>query len=388
MATGKEFWKFGRCEMRTNVAGIEIDNPIVIASGPWTRGRHRLEKALSLGAGAIVTESIVSESYPDLIPRYDYDIQSRGIENIRLYSGADLETWIADLEYVNENSRFGSNTKLIASVMGSSPSELAYLAKKIEKTGVDGIELGIACPMGEGAEIIAGVPAKVSEYVEAVVSAVDLPVSVKLSAATGNLPLIVKRCVRAGASGISGIDTLRSILSIDIESGRPGLSTYGGYSGAPIRPIGLSAVAGMAQTTSLPIMGIGGVGCAENVIEYIMAGAASVGIGSQILIDGYEVVSEVIKETEEWFISHNVESVDDIRGSALRYLRSFDEIKMVDRHSRVEGKCADAVCLKCIRGCLDGAISFDNVIKIDESKCSGCGLCISKCPEQKLKLMW
>ena len=120
--------------------------------------------------------------------------------------------------------------------MGTSPSELSYIAKKIEKTGIDGIEIGFACPMGEGQDIIAGDPERVYAYTCEVVKAVH-----------GNLSAVVEAAGKAGASGISGIDTLRCILKINIETGKPDLPTYGGYSGAPIRPIGLATISSRDQ---------------------------------------------------------------------------------------------------------------------------------------------
>ena len=374
--------------MKTKLIGMEINNPIIIAPGPWTRGRDRLERALKLGAGALFTETIVSESYPDLKPRYDYSSVNGGVENIRLYSGADLETWIDDLNYINDKDRFGSATRVIASIMGSSPSEAVYIARKIVKTGVDGIELGVACPMGEGPEIVAGDPAKVYEYTKAVVDAVDIPVSVKISAATGNLPAVVKSCIKAGASGISGIDTIRCILSIDTDTGRPGLPTYGGYSGAPIRPIGLSAVAGIAQTTSLPIAGMGGIQNVEHAIEYIMAGASAAGIGSEILIKGYDVVSKCVAGIDDWFEKHNITDIEQIRGATLRYLKSFEEIKDENKHAEVKASCIESECAECMLCCLEDAISMDGRISVDQDKCTGCGLCVRMCPEHKLELVW
>ncbi len=125
-----------------------------------------------------------------------------------------------------------------------------------------------------------------------------MPVSVKLSAGIGNLSAVVEAAGKAGVSGISGIDTLRCILKIDIESGKPDLPTYGGYSGAPIRPIGLATIASIAQCTDLPVIGMGGIENYENLIEYIMAGASAGGIGTAILLHGYDVVTQTIQDLE------------------------------------------------------------------------------------------
>ena len=267
----------------TDFMGLSLKNPVVIAPGPWSRG-EKLKDALQCNAGAIITESIVSESYADTSPRYTYSSDNRGLQTIRLYSAAELEEWIHWLEEAKKQKRYGSSSRLIASIMGSSPSELGYLAKKIEKTGIDGIEIGFACPMGEGQDIIAGDPQRVYACASEVVRSVHVPVSVKLSAGTGNLSAVVEAAGKAGVSGISGIDTLRCILKINIETGKPDLPTYGGYSGAPIRPIGLATIASIAQCTDLPIIGVGGIENYENLIEYIMAGASAGGIGTAILL--------------------------------------------------------------------------------------------------------
>ena len=237
---------------------------------------------------------LTGESYPDLSPRYEFSNVTGGLENIRLYSKLDLEEWISILYEVDEKKRFGSSARLIASVMGSSPSELAYIARKVERTGVDGIEMGLACTMGEGPAVVAGDPDKVYEYVKTACDTVSLPVSVKLSSSCANLPLIVRACIMAGAKGVSTIDTVRGILSIDIENMKAGLPTYGGYSGAPIRPIGLSTVAGIAQTSSIPVVGIGGIENYVNLIEYIMAGASAGAVGTGILLRGYDAVREIV----------------------------------------------------------------------------------------------
>lgn len=374
--------------LKTNIMGIEIKNPLVLGSGPWCRGEENLRRALTCGAGAIVTETITGDSYPDVSPRYDYNFRNGGIENIRLYSSLDLETWIHDLKTIEKNGRYGSDTKLIASVMGTSPSELTYIAKKVEKTGVDGIELGLACPMGEGPAVIAGDAEKVYRYVSEVVNAISIPVSVKLSANSWNLPEVVKACSKAGAAGISAIDTIRGILSIDLETGKPGLPTYGGYSGAPVRPIGLSTVAGIAQASSLPILGLGGIESAENVLEYIMAGACAGGLASTVLLRGYDVVDEILAGLDSWFESHNVENIDQIKGKALTGLKAFEEIKAEEKISSISEPCTKTDCDICSRGCLDGAVTNDGKVVIDEDKCTGCGICTRICPAGKFELVW
>ncbi len=376
----------------TDLMGLTLDNPVIIAPGPWSRG-EKLKAALQCNAGAIITESIVSESYSDTCPRYAYSTDNRGLQNIRLYSALELEEWIHWLEEARSQKRYGSSSKLIASIMGTSPSELGYIAKKIEKTGIDGVEIGFACPMGEGQDIIAGDPERVYAYTSEVVKAVHVPVSVKLSAAAGNLSAVVEAAGKAGASGISGIDTLRCILKINIETGKPDLPTYGGYSGAPIRPIGLATIASIAQCTDLPVIGMGGIENHENLIEYIMAGASAGAIGTAILLHGYDVVTRTMQDLERWLQAHGITSIEEIRGRALPELHSFEEIKRDMKQAKLIAACDSASCrecMECIDCCLHNAISpqgsSNDRIQIDAALCDGCGLCVKVCPEQKLTL--
>ena len=376
----------------TDLMRLTLDNPVIIAPDPWSRG-EKLKDALQCNAGAIITESIVSESYSDTCPRYAYSTDNRGLQNIRLYSALELEEWIHWLEEARSQKRYGSSSKLIASIMGTSPSELGYIAKKIEKTGIDGVEIGFACPMGEGQDIIAGDPERVYAYTSEVVKAVHVPVSVKLSAAAGNLSAVVEAAGKAGASGISGIDTLRCILKINIETGKPDLPTYGGYSGAPIRPIGLATIASIAQCTDLPVIGMGGIENHENLIEYIMAGASAGAIGTAILLHGYDVVTRTMQDLERWLQAHGITSIEEIRGRALPELHSFEEIKRDMKQAKLIAACDSASCrecMECIDCCLHNAISpqgsSNDRIQIDAALCDGCGLCVKVCPEQKLTL--
>ncbi|NLD19528.1 MAG: 4Fe-4S binding protein [Clostridiales bacterium] len=375
--------------LKTNIMGIPVDNPVVIASGPWTRGVKKLRKALDSGAGAVITETIVGEIFPDACPQYTYNKTSRGLQNIRLYTGHEFENWIQDLYEINKCKEEKSNCKLIASIMGSTASELCYIAKKVEKTGIDGIEIGLACPMGEGVEIIASNHEKVYEYTKCVVDTVNVPVAVKLSGTIGNLPLVVNAAERAGAAGITGIDTIRCVLNVDIEERRPTLPTYGGYSGSPIRPIALATVAGIVQSTGLPVIGMGGIENYSNLIEFIMLGASAGGIGTGILLNGYPVVKDILDGLKQWMQEHEIGSIEEIRGQALDELRAYKEIKIKNKKAHMIQACGDVNCGMCANCCIEDAIVIeDGLFKLHDDMCTGCGICVDVCPKEKIKLTW
>lgn len=358
-----------------NTMGLNLKNPIIVSAGPWTRGHKNIIKALESGASAIVTESIVGEPYPDVSPRYAYD--GNGLQNIRIYSGLDMEEWLEEFKILKENDRFGLDGLIIANIMASTPSELSYIAGKFQRAGADALELGLACPMGEGLEIIAGNPEKVYSFTKEAVESVDIPVIVKITQSMSNLSEVVGAIKSAGASGISGIDTVRCILSIDVETGKPILPTYGGYSGGPIRPISLATTAGVAQSTDLPIIGIGGVENCQHALEYIMAGASACGVGTSIMINGYEIITKMLEDLNGWFDEKSIKSIDEIRGISLNQLHSFEEIKVEPNKAYVDIPCSNVDCMKCVKCCLDESVEMvNNQIQIDKDSCTGCALCL------------
>lgn len=370
-----------------NTMGLELKNPIIVSAGPWTRGHNKIVEALKSGAAAVVTESIVSEPYPDVSPRYAYN--GRGLQNIRMYSGLDMDGWLKEFQILEENNRFDQDGLIIANIMASTPSELSYIAGKFERAGADALELGLACPMGEGPEVIAGNPEKVYSYTKEAVDSVDIPVMVKLTQSTSNLSEVLDAIKSAGASGITGIDTIRCILSIDTDTGRPILPTYGGYSGGPIRPMGLAMIASAAQSTDLPIFGIGGIESYKHALEYMMLGASACEVGSAVIVNGYNIITEIINDLDNWFKEKNISSIDDIRGISLKELHSFEEIKVEPNKAFMKTSCSNANCMKCIRCCLDYSISMiDNHIEINKDSCTGCALCVDICPENKINMEW
>lgn len=368
--------------INTDFLGLDMKNPVIIAAGPWNRDGAALRQSLASGAGAVVTESIVSDTLLDVRPRIACD--DKGAQNIRLYSDIQIEGWEREMSIAKSGGGI-----VIASISAHTPSELVYLASKLEKFGADAIEISVSNPMGESLEVVASHAEVVFEMTKEVVSAVKLPVLVKLSQNTTNISKVAKAVKAAGGSGVSAINTVRGILGVDIEDAKPTLYTYGGISGEYIRPMGLASVATIAQTVDIPVCGIGGIKTGKHAIEYIMLGASAVQIGTTVMLEGRTAAGKIIKEMEEWFRDHDISSVDDIKGKALRNLKSFDEMKIEPAVSTASGVPCTEECDKCIVACLyDALVREDNVIKADKSKCTGCGVCTFICPEKKLKLSW
>lgn len=368
--------------LKTNFLGLELDNPVIVSAGPWNGDGARLRESLAAGAGAVVTESIVSDTMLDVRPRVACD--ERGAQNIRLYSDIQIEGWDREMSIAKADGGI-----VIASVSGHSPSEVAYLAGKLEKFGADAIEISVSNPAVESLEVMASNAETIYNMTKEVVSTVKIPVTVKLSQNTTNISKVAKAVKEAGGSGVSAINTVRGILGVDIETAKPTLATYGGISGEYIRPLGLACVATIAQTVDIPVCGIGGISSAENVLEYIMLGAGAVQIGTAVLVEGKDTIRKIVQNLDEWTARKGLSSLEEIRGTALANLKSYDEMKFEPSVSTVNGAECTENCEKCITVCMYGAITRKSGrINVDSGKCTGCGICTFICPAKKLKLGW
>ncbi len=362
--------------------GIKLKNPIIVAASPLTGSGSMMRKAVEAGAGAVVTQTIANEVRQNVRPRIAANYL--GMQNIELYSNLTLEEWEREIYYAKER-----DAVVIANILAHTPSEMAYMANKVERFGVDAIELGISIPHGEGVEVLISDMERLYKLTKLAVDSVKIPVMVKFSANVSNLTALAKVAEKAGASAISGIDTLRSILGVDIDRGRVLLPTYGGYSGEGIRPIGLAAIASISQAVKIPVSGIGGINDYKNVIEYIMLGASTVQLCTSLIMNGYGRIGEIIGDLENWLEQKGYSSLRDIRGQALTSLKSFEEITIEPYTAKTSGTCDADNCGICIKTCMYDAISLNNgIIVIDDSKCTGCGLCVSLCEKRLLFLDW
>lgn len=368
--------------MKTDFLGLKMKNPVMIAAGPWSRDGNSLRKGIEAGAGAVVTETIVTDATTDVSPRIAYN--GFGVQNIRMYCDIQVEGWQKDLEYAKQKGGI-----VIASISAHTPSELAYLASKMEIFGADAIEISLSNPMWESLEIVASDPDAIFLMTKEVVSNVKIPVVVKLSQNVTNISRVAKAAKKAGATGVSAINTIRCILGVDLEKCEPTLTTYGGYSGSPIRPLGLASVATVAQAVDLPICGIGGIENYKHVLEYIMLGASAVQVGTAVMLNGYGKITEIVNDLERWEEANGITNIKSIRGKALKNLKSFDEMKVEPITCIANEQTCNIGCNKCIDSCIYAAISkLDNNVTINKEMCEGCGLCNYICPINKLSLAW
>jgi len=288
--------------LETSVGALKMKNPLMLASGILDMTRESMERFNE--AGAVVTKSVGMEERkgygnPSVVELEHGILNAMGLPN----PGADY--------YAKEIEKIGIEN-VIGSIFGKDEKEFAEVAKKFEGR-VKAIEMNMSCPHAGGYG--AGFPTEeIRKTVRAVKESVDMPVFVKLGSEN-----IMERAVEAeagGADAIVAINTVRA-MAIDVDTGIPILANkVGGYSGPAIKPIGVRCVYELAGAVEVPVIGVGGITTAYDVIEYMMAGASAVQIGSGIYYRGDNIFGEICNELREWLKGRNYRSIIDVIGTA------------------------------------------------------------------------
>jgi dihydroorotate dehydrogenase (NAD+) catalytic subunit len=208
---------------------------------------------------------------------------------------------------------------VIGSIFGDTSDKFAMLAKKMESYGAHAVELNLSCPHADKYGLdIGSDPLKVAEVVAAVKNAVKIPVFAKLSPMVPDIAGIAAAAEDAGCDAIVAINTMRA-MKIEVKVGKPVLfNKVGGLSGPPIKPVGVRAVYEIAGRVKIPIIGVGGICTGEDTLEYLMAGASAVQIGSGVHYRGIEIFEKICQEIEEFMDANGHCKLSDVVGMARR----------------------------------------------------------------------
>ena len=288
--------------LETSVGPLKMKNPLMLASGVLDMTRGSMERFSE--AGAIVTKSVGMDERkgygnPSVVELEHGLLNAMGLPN------PGVDEYLKEIEGIDVQ-------KIVGSIFGKDEHEFARVAKKIE-VAVDAIEMNMSCP--HAGSYGAGFPTdKISDAVSAVKESVNIPVFVKLG--MENIGERARAAEEGGADAIVAINTVRA-MSIDIETAVPILSNkVGGYSGPAIKPIGVRCVYELSEEVDIPIIGVGGITTAEDVIEYMMAGASAVQIGTGVYYRGEKIFEEINKELREWLEAHEYGRIKDVIGAA------------------------------------------------------------------------
>ncbi|MGI4886724.1 MAG: NAD-dependent dihydropyrimidine dehydrogenase subunit PreA [Janthinobacterium lividum] len=384
-------------DLSINFAGIGAPNPFWLASAPPTNSGYQVMKAFDAGWGGAVWKTLgvpvvnVSSRYGGVNYR---DKRLVGFNNIELISDRPLADNLREISEVKK--RFPHHA-VIASLMVQSRQEWHDIVRQSQDAGADGFELNFGCPHGmceRGMGSAVGQEPKILQMiVEWVMEVAQKPVIVKLTPNISDITEPAMAARRGGADAISLINTIQSIVGVDIDRFAPypvvdGQGTNGGYCGPAVKPIALNMLKNCAQHPGvrLPMSGIGGIENWRDAVEHILLGASSVQICTAAMHFGFGIIRELVSGLEEYMVEKNFHTISDFVGKALPNVKPWEELNMkyqVKAHIHAE-KCIG--CQLCYTACEDGAHQAirlqagSRVPAIIEDNCVGCNLCSLVCP--------
>lgn len=317
-----------------------------------------------------------------------------GFNNIELITDRPIDVNLREITEVKK--RFPKNA-VIVSLMVETRDEWRDLIRRSEDTGADGLELNFGCPHGmceRGMGSAVGQEPKVCEEITSwAVEASSIPVIVKLTPNISDINRPGEAAVRGGAHALSLINTIKSIIGVDLKRAVPlpyvaGKSTNGGYCGPAVRPIALHMLSQLAQNprVGVPISGIGGIETWHDALEFIYLGAATVQVCTAVMHYGYRIVREMIEGTENFMRDNHFQKIDEMIGKAVP---NYTEWGSLDLNYKRVAKIDASTCIGCQLchvACWDGAHQCihpqtgSRVPLVDEQECVGCNLCQYVCP--------
>lgn len=293
-------------------AGLSLANPTILASGILGYSSESLSRVAKGGAGAVITKSIgveprVGYSNPTVVQAEAGLINAMGLPN------PGIEVYSEEIKF----SKTILRVPVIVSVFGYSAEEYAVVAKRAVEAGADAVELNVSCPHVKqtGAEIGQN-PKLLAEVVQTVKAAINKPLIVKLSPNVTDITVLAHAAVEAGADALTAVNTLRA-MAVDAETMQPILANVkGGLSGPAVKPVALRCVYDIHEAfEDVPIIGCGGISDWRDAVEFFLAGASAVQIGTAVATD-IEVFQTINKGIETYLRRKQIGSVKEIVGLA------------------------------------------------------------------------
>lgn len=297
-------------DLSVELAGLKLDNPTMLASGVLGYSAETLETIVEGGAGAVVTKSV------GLKPRAGYAnptiVQAKcGLINAMGLPNPGIDKFVKEIREMKKVLR----VPLVVSVYGFTAEEYARVAGKTVKAGADAVELNFSCPhVKETGSEFGQNPKILAKVVKEVKTRVDKPVFVKLSPNVANIAEIAEAAVKAGADVLTAINTVKA-MAIDAETAMPILSNkLGGLSGPAIKPIALRCVYEIYEQVKVPIVGCGGITSWRDAVEFLLAGASAIQVGTAVALKGSSVFKMVSRGIGAYLKRKGFRSVGEIVG--------------------------------------------------------------------------
>jgi dihydroorotate dehydrogenase subfamily 1 len=371
--------------LATTVDGLKLPNPFIIGSGPPGTNLSVINRAFKEGWGAVIakTVSLDASKVINVSPRYSklhaLSGEVIGWENIELISDRPFHLWIDEFKRCKDGQPKGA---LIASIMEEYNKDAwIEIVQRCEAAGVDAFELNFSCPHGLPERKMGAAMGQDPEILEVVCgwvkSATTKPVWAKMTPNITHIEEPSRAALRGGATGISAINTIRSVTGVNLDTLRPeptveGYTTPGGYSSKAVKPIALRMVMEIAtmiraEFPGRSLSGLGGIETGEDAAQFILLGSDTVQVCTGVMKFGYECVKPMQDQLLAFMAKHKFETLADFKGKSLDYFTTHADL--VKRQAERKAAQKAATASKVVKS--DGEWSGDEFVKQSDALSRG-----------------
>ena len=388
--------------LKCDLCGIPLENPFLLSSSVVASTYDMCARAFEAGWAGACFKTVCTLDIHEASPRFSAlsgsDGSILGFKNIEQLSDHSVAENMGIFRRLKENypTKF-----ILASIMGQNEAEWGELARLCEENGADAVELNFSCPnMAEGGlgSDIGQLPELVEKFTRAAKQACGIPVIAKLTPNVANMNPAAEAAKRGGADGIAAINTIKSIVGINIHTyvSAPavhGHSAVGGYSGNAVKPIALRFVAELGRNPELKglhLSAMGGVETWQDALEFILLGGSSIQVTTAVMQYGYRIIDDLKAGLNLYLTEKGFRSVKDVIGLGLDALSPTTDV--LERDTVIFPKFIRERCVGCGRceiSCADGghqAIALDENRRpvLNGKNCVGCHLCLLVCPQRAI----
>ncbi|RIH86922.1 NAD-dependent dihydropyrimidine dehydrogenase subunit PreA [Meiothermus luteus] len=411
-------------DLSINFAGIRSPNPFWLASAPPTNSGAQVHRAFEAGWGGAVWKTIgapvlnVSNRYG----AWHYGGQRMlAINNVELISDRSLEVNLREIRDVKRH--WPDRAVIVSAMVESKPEAWREIVLKIEDTGADGIELNYGCPHGMSERGMGSAVGQVPEYCQQITSWVTevarIPVIVKLTPNVASVVPPARAALAAGAHGLSLINTINSIIGVDLDTFElipniGGKGGHGGYAGPAVKPIALNLLSSLGvdevvRKSGVPISGMGGITTWRDAAEFLLLGATSLQVCTAVMHYGFRIIEDLVDGLNAWMDAKGFKTIAEVVGKSLPRISDFNDF---DLSFRAVARINPEKCIRCnlcyvacndtAHQCIDLVDAQGNVVppfrydvhsngkrealstrpqpRVREEDCVGCRLCHNVCP--------